>query len=277
MLDNSALLESIVSVGLSALVAYPVFKLLNPQRPAKNAVELGRKFLAWTVVMVIFNNLTPFWPIFDAIHLVKLAINAPIFGGLAFLAGWTFWKLRKPKGGRGFAGSIEGQEGKQAKEGAEKRDLEAIEEQAPNSPESAHNLGVNLFDNLFDNLEVNRDPWFRGGVAILGIVLVSVGASFFYDVFRPQVVKVGQPQVESAPAPAAPAPAAAPASTPAPQPVDTLSTVTPAWPAPDSTPGKNETEQERCEVKPVMTNHEIEVCRRSEAPPVLRRGNTGKR
>lgn len=190
MPDNSGLLVAVlVSLVLSALVAYPVFKLLSSQGPAKNAVELGRKFLAWTVVMVITNNLTTFWLTFDAIHLIKLAIVAPIFGGIAFLSGWTFWKLRNQKGDRVFMGSIGGQEGKQAKEEAEKRDLEAIEEQAPNSPESAHNL------------EVNRVSWFRGWVATLSIILVSVGVIVYISGRAPTV----KPVASTAPTASVPA------------------------------------------------------------------------
>lgn len=124
-----------------------------------------------------------------------------------------------------------------------------------------------------ESMPLRTTPPEHSWVAILGIILVSVGIIYavigshatsskrtltpeeqndldfkaFLDNQAEQDKLDYKTPVEAAPA----EPAASP-----------FSTATPAESVPDSTPGKKETVQERCKIKPVMTDHEIEVCRR---------------
>lgn len=112
-----------------------------------------------------------------------------------------------------------------------------------------------------ESIPLRTTPPEHSWVAILGIILVSAGVIYAVIVSYTALNKRALTQAEQdklgykTPVEVWDEPVAVPAAEPA-------STVTPAEPVPDFTPGKNETTQERCEIKPVMTDHEIEVCRR---------------
>lgn len=84
---------TLFATGGAAVVAYLLFRWIHISGGAKSANELGRKWLAWMVAAATFPALTRFLMNFDVNFLAQGAVGVVVFGGLAYVLGWLYWKL----------------------------------------------------------------------------------------------------------------------------------------------------------------------------------------
>lgn len=91
---------SLISVSLAGVVAYGLFKLLGTNDKPESAVDYGRKWLAWMVVIGTFSTLPSFFSHFDADSFARWVIVLVFYGGIAFAAGWVYGKFVRYARGR---------------------------------------------------------------------------------------------------------------------------------------------------------------------------------
>lgn len=90
-----AILTAAITVTLAGAVGYGLFRLISPRNQAANPLGLGRRWFAWTAMIVSFATLPPFFRLFDANSIAKWLVGLAVFGGLAFGFGWLYGKFFK--------------------------------------------------------------------------------------------------------------------------------------------------------------------------------------
>lgn len=90
-----AILTAAITVTLAGAVGYGLFRLISPRNEATNPSGLGRRWFAWTAMIVSFATLPPFFRLFDANSIAKWLVALVVFGGLAFGFGWLYGRFFK--------------------------------------------------------------------------------------------------------------------------------------------------------------------------------------
>lgn len=92
---TDVILSSAITVTLAGAVGYGLFRLISPRNEATNSLGLGRRWFAWTAMIVSVATLPPFFRLFDANSIATWLVSLAVFGGLAFGFGWLYGRFFK--------------------------------------------------------------------------------------------------------------------------------------------------------------------------------------
>ena len=87
-----AFIETTINVGLAAVFGYLLFKAIN--RPDSST---QRRWLAWMVGVLTLTTFPRVLRQFDSNALAQWIINITVGGGLAWVAGWFYGKIKREK------------------------------------------------------------------------------------------------------------------------------------------------------------------------------------
>ena len=90
-----ALLTGAITSTLAGAVGFGIYLLTRPQHEPASPMDLGRKWFAWTAIIISFATLPSFFRLFDANSIATWLISMVLYGGIAFGAGWLYGKLVK--------------------------------------------------------------------------------------------------------------------------------------------------------------------------------------
>lgn len=93
---NEPLLGALPAFAAACAVGYGIFRLAAPRNPPTSAGALARRWFAWVAfasTLTMFPKLL--YQPFSVNNLaVWLIVGLAVFGGMAFLAGWLYGKVR---------------------------------------------------------------------------------------------------------------------------------------------------------------------------------------
>lgn len=87
--EAEAPLAAVVTVSLSAAVAFGLYKLIAPRGRATSAGAHGRKWMAWMISIGTITLLPKFFRETDADSFATWMICVVFYGGFAFVIGWV--------------------------------------------------------------------------------------------------------------------------------------------------------------------------------------------
>lgn len=90
-------LPAIVSVGLAGAVGYTLYRVILPKYDPKKPGDIGRKWVAYTSMIISFTKLPGFFRNFDLDPLIIWGFSLIFFGLLAYVSGYVYAKFINSK------------------------------------------------------------------------------------------------------------------------------------------------------------------------------------
>jgi len=97
---SNAFVAAATAVTMAAAVGYGLYWLTAPKGPPVNAGQLGRKWFAWTAMILTTSTLPRFFQSYSIDSFVNWIIGLVFFGGLALIFGWAYGRFSRFKSSR---------------------------------------------------------------------------------------------------------------------------------------------------------------------------------
>lgn len=95
--SSNTFVAAATAVTMAAAVGYGLYWLSAPKGSPVNAGQLGRKWFAWTSMILTASTLPGFFLSYSTVSFVKWLIGLAFFGGIALIFGWAYGRFSRFK------------------------------------------------------------------------------------------------------------------------------------------------------------------------------------